>query len=447
MSVWTIIVVILMLGLLVTIHELGHYWTAMLLKIKAFEVSIFVGPKLVKWKNKKGVDFSIRCIPFGAYVLFTQLDENGNVVESDDPQLLVNQPRFKRLIVSLAGPLMNVILGIVIFAVMNMATGFTSLDIAKAPEGSQLYSHQYTVGDTITEINGHKVFTQLDYYYESEMAVNQLQNLTLTLKSKADGSTYDLTLVPEVGERPMIGVTAYTACDNKYKAWEIVAVDENQNGGKPVLKAGDYLVSVDGKATCDKDFNDFLATRNEGDTMKLEYIRNGETYTADCIKTMIKYANPRGIYLIGYRVDSVSNFFRSLGYAAKMPITVANVSVKSVRDVFVGKEEVYNMVSGPVGVTTAVSDVVDNVDETIEQKVYSVFMLCGYISIGLAFTNLLPIPGLDGVQIVLIIAEMIIGRHLSKKTENIINAVGFVMLIALVLFALASDVIRIFLGG
>ena len=61
MSVWTIIVVILMLGLLVTIHELGHYWTAMLLKIKAFEVSIFVGPKLVKWKNKKGVDLGHMC--------------------------------------------------------------------------------------------------------------------------------------------------------------------------------------------------------------------------------------------------------------------------------------------------------------------------------------------------------------------------------------------------
>ena len=93
---------------------------------------------IVKWKNKKGVDFSIRCIPFGAYVLFTQMDENGNAIESDDPQLLVNQPRFKRLLVSLAGPLMNVILGIVIFAALNTATGFTSLDIAKAPDGSQL---------------------------------------------------------------------------------------------------------------------------------------------------------------------------------------------------------------------------------------------------------------------------------------------------------------------
>lgn len=436
-----------MLGLLVTIHELGHYWTATLLKIKAFEVSIFVGPKLFKWKNKKGVDFSIRCIPFGAYVLFTQVDENGNAVESDDPELLVNQPRFKRLLVSLAGPLMNIILGIVIFAALNCAIGFTSLDIAKAPENSQLYSQQYTPGDTIVEVNGHKVFSQLDYYYEGEIATSQLEPLNLKLKSQQTGEYYDLTLTPEIGKRPMIGVTAYTDCNNKYNSWEIVSVDENQNGGKPVLKAGDYLVSVDGKNTCDEDFNDFLATRDEGDTLKLTYIRNGETFTTDCIKTMITYANPRGVYLVSYPVNSVDRFFRALGYAAKMPVTVANVSAKSIRDVFVGKEKVYNMVSGPVGVTTAVSDVVDDVDDSIEEKVVSVFMLSGYISIGLAFTNLLPIPGLDGVQIVLIIAEMIIGRHLSKKTENVINAIGFVLLIVLVLFALASDVIRIFVGG
>ncbi len=447
MSVWTIIVVILMLGLLVTIHELGHYWTATLLKIKAFEVSIFVGPKLIKWKNKKGVDFSIRCIPFGAYVMFSELDDNGNPVESDDPRLLVNQPRYKRLLVSLAGPFMNIILGILIFAGLNCAIGFSSLDVAKAPENTQLYAQQYTPGDTIVEVNGHKVFTQLDYYYEGEIASSQIEPMTLTLKSKENGSLYTVTLTPEVGQRPMIGITAITDCKNKYNSWEIVSVDKNQNGGKPVLKEGDFLVSVDGKNTCDEDFNDFLATRNEGDTMKLKYIRNGETFEADCIKTMITYANHRGIYLVGYKVDSVDKFFRAMGYAVKMPVTVSNVSIKSIRDVFVGKEKVYNMVSGPVGVTTAVSDVVDDVDDSIEDKIISVFMLSGYISIGLAFTNLLPIPGLDGVQIILIIAEMIIGRHLSKKTENIINAVGFVLLIALVIFALASDVIRIFVGG
>ena len=69
--------------------------------------------------------------------------------------------------------------------------------------------------------------------------------------------------------------------------------------------------------------------------------------------------------------------------------------------------------------------------------------MAGLISIGLMITNLLPIPGLDGNQIVLIAIEMIIGRKISKKAEDVINVVGFFMLIALVLFALTSDIIRI----
>ena len=73
-------------------------------------------------------------------------------------------------------------------------------------------------------------------------------------------------------------------------------------------------------------------------------------------------------------------------------------------------------------------------------------VICGIISIGLTFTNLLPIPGLDGVQIILIVVEMVIGRRLSKKAENVINVVGFFLLIALVIFAFASDIIRIFVA-
>ena len=116
-SVWSILVVILMLGVIVTLHEFGHFWMACLLKIKAFEVSIFVGPKLFSWK-KKGVDYSIRALPFGAYVSFTDMDEDGEPIESDDPDLLVNQKRWKRFLVAIAGPFMNAVLGFVIFSIL-----------------------------------------------------------------------------------------------------------------------------------------------------------------------------------------------------------------------------------------------------------------------------------------------------------------------------------------
>lgn len=445
MNAWSIVVVIIMLGVLVTCHELGHFWAACLLKIRAFEVSIFVGPRLIHWK-RKDVDYSIRLIPLGAYVRFSDVDENGEAVVSDDPSLLINQPRWKRLLVSLAGPFMNVVLGVLIFAVLYWVTGFTSLDIGVAPEGSQLYSQQYTVGDTITAVNGHNVYTYLDFYYMTDNGVPRTENMTVTLKSAENGNKYDVVLTPEIKTRPMLGITTYRTVDNKYNGWEVLNVDENQNQGKPVLKIGDFLTHVDGKAVADEDFTEFLETRNEGDTLKLTFVRNGETMEKECIKTMITYSNDRGVRLVAYKADNAQRVFRAFGYAAKIPMSVIMLSAKSISNVFKGKEKVYNMVSGPVGVTTVVNDVVGDVDDDVGEKIYMLIVICGIISIGLTFTNLLPIPGLDGVQIILIVVEMVIGRRLSKKAENVINVVGFFLLIALVIFAFASDIIRILVG-
>lgn len=450
-SFWSILTVILMLGLLVTIHELGHFWMACFLKIKAFEVSIFVGPKLFSWK-RKGVDYSIRALPFGAYVRFTDYDDQGNPIVSDDPELLINQKRWRRLLVAVAGPFMNAVLGILIFAVMYTATGFTSLKIGPAFEGTQLYdavasSDEYAMGDTILSVNGSKVFTYLDFYYELDRGVREDQDMTLTLRSAETGKKYELTLVPELCTRPMLGITFSIDTIEELGGWEIYDVNENQNNGDPILKEGDILLAVDGKNVIDEDFEVYFAGLTEGDTMLLKYDRDGEIREEECIKTMITTSNDRGVRLIAYDVKSAADFGLALKSAVMMPATIGNITFKAIGDVFQGEEEVYNMVSGPVGVTSVVSDVVDDEKDTLAVKVITVIQLVGIISIGLVYTNMLPIPGLDGVQVLLIVVEMIIGHKLSEKSEKVINAVGFVMLIALMIFALTSDIIRIAIEG
>lgn len=449
-SIWSILVVILMLGLLVTIHELGHFWMASLLRIKVYEVSIFIGPKLFSWK-KNGVEYTLRALPFGAYVRFSEIDEEGNVIVNDDPKLLINQIRWKRLLVAIAGPIMNAILGVILFCVVFCLTGYTSVKIAPTFVGTQLATavdngSEFEVGDTITHINGHRIWTYFDFYYETTNGSSSLKPMTVRLKSQKTHDSYEITLTPEIQTRPMIGVTHVDDTDNRYNGWEIIEVDPMQNNGHPILKAGDYLVAVDGHNVSDEDFLDYFYTLTEDTTMSLTYVRNGKTYEEDCIKTMITYGNDRGIRVLSYKIDSVGVFFDSLVTAIKMPLTISNVSIRAIGDVFEGEEEVYNMVSGPVGVTTVVSDVVDDVDDTISTKVYTIIELAAIISIGLMFTNLLPIPGLDGLQIILLFIEMIIGHKLSQKSENIINGVGFVMLILLMFFALGSDIARIILG-
>ena len=444
--VTSIIFVLIMLGVLASLHELGHYWVARLLKIKVFEVSLFVGPKLLRWKRKE-VDFSVRLIPIGAYVRFSEIDQDGYVVESKDPDLLVNQPRIKRLAVALAGPFMNLLLGILIFFGMFWATGYVSTQIAQAAPGTQTYAvaDNYTAGDTIKKINGNSVYTVYDLYYEVDSA-DPTAEMTVTLKSKETGDTYDITLTPEIKIRPMLLITVESMdTENDYHGWKVHSVEDEQNKGNPILKPGDYVTHINGVSVADEGFEDYLYSITD-EVITVTYIREGVTYETELIPEYAEYVTSRGLAVIPYKVDSVSHFGTALGYAAKMPATMGNLTVRGIRDAIAGKVKAYNLVSGPIGITTMVNDVVTDEEDSTSDKIYLLIMLSGIISIALAFSNLLPIPGLDGVQILLIAVEMVIGRKLSDKAEKKLTVIGFVLIILLVVFALVSDVLRIIFG-
>ncbi|MCQ2515989.1 MAG: RIP metalloprotease RseP [Saccharofermentans sp.] len=447
---WSIVFIIIILGVLCTVHELGHYLVARSLGIKAYEVSIFVGPSLVNWRHN-GVDYEIRSIPIGAYVRFTDVDEEGNPVSSDDPSELVNSPRWKRLLVALAGPFMNLVLGFILFVCLYSFTGYGSLDIADAMYDSQFYNvlmeenQEVMTSDTLVAINGKRVFSYLEYSYEMYEGISSIDEVVLTIKSQSTGELYDLTLTPEISTRPMLGITHYPEVNEKYNGWEVIEVNESQNNGHPVLQVGDYLTHVNGISVASEEFEEFFYSMNEGDAMELTYIRNGVEYTSPCVKTMITYANQRGVIFYSYRVTDFKTFIGAVKTAAVMPISIIRLSVSVIQDAFEGQVEAYNVVSGPVGMTSAVVEVVDDVDTSKADKAITVLTLAAFISVGLVFTNMLPIPGLDGIQLILIIIEMIIGHSISKKTENIINGIGFCILIALVIFAFTSDIIRIIL--
>ena len=442
----SIVVVLIMLGVLATLHELGHYWMARLLKIKVFEVSIFVGPKLLKWKHK-GVDFSLRMIPIGAYVRFSEVDEEGKAVDSKDPDLLLNQPRIKRLLVALAGPAMNLFLGTLIFLLMFWVTGFTTTHIIKPEKGSQLYAYADMVndGDTIKSVNGVNVYSSFDLIFEMDSA-DPSKEMDLKIRSKETGKNYNVTLTPVVRERPMLLITVENKlANNDYKGWKVYSVSEEQNNGNPVIKAGDYVTHINGKSVDDEDFEDFLYNITD-EVVTVTYIRDGETREDDLVPKYVDTVNSRGITLLQYKVNSVDKFFSALGYAAKMPASMLNITVRGIKDIIAGKVKAYNLVSGPIGITTMVNDVVADEQDTFADKAYILVMLSAVISIALAFSNLLPIPGLDGIQIIFIAVEMVIGRKLSEKAEARLTVVGFVIIVLLLILAFVSDILRIIFG-
>ncbi|MBR2750887.1 MAG: RIP metalloprotease RseP [Lachnospiraceae bacterium] len=434
MSPLSIIICILGLGILAAVHEIGHFIVARILKIKVYELSVFVGPKLFSWK-RNGIDYFIRLIPVGAYVRFSEIDEETGELKDDNPENLINQARWKRLLVSLAGPFMNIILGIIIFMICFSVFGFLSLRQGVIVEGTQVADTRIEVGDSIVSLNGRSILCQMDLSYYLDECSNK-DSVDLVMRSGKTGEKYNVTLVPDIQDQYMLGFTHYSGVDS-YGGWKVTSVDSRQNNDSPVMKVNDTVLSVNDVPVTDPACTDIIRQSN-GQTLSVKIVRNGEEMTLEMNPIKVKTSNLRGIYL-----DDGKGLWETFREAVVFPFSFIRISIDSLAKVFAGKVAAYDVLSGPVGIASVVSDVVDAPEVESSMKVETLLILAGGISTGLAFTNLLPIPGLDGNAIVLTVVEMIRGKKLSRKAEQVINVIGFVMIIGLVIFALVSDIIRL----
>lgn len=433
MSIWSIIVAVLMLGLLAMIHECGHFFAARLLKVPVQEFSIFVGPTLFSWK-KNGVDYNIRLFPFGAFVLYTGMDLDD---ESPDENLFLLQPRWKRLIISLAGPFMNLLSGWILFCIIFSHSGYVSNRIQAPQEDSQLAATGAGAGDTLLSINGEKILTNLDVNYILSM-IPDTDPVQMTFLSEENGSTYEVELVPKIEKAYRLGIIYDPMPVSDLGGLPIVDVSPDSNNGDPVLKVGDILLSINGVKLIDSD--SFDAVRESmGETLSIELVRDGIEMEVKSVATMISdVGNPRGLrFAFG---DDLSGVWR---HSVTYPISYFKVAANTIRDMLTGKVRPQDTLSGPVELVSIVAEVVDSPRVDIGEKISQMGLLVGFISVAFTFSNMLPIPGLDGNALVLLLVEMVRGKRLSLRTESIINVVGLVFLLLLMGFVLFSDIFKL----
>jgi regulator of sigma E protease len=158
----SIVIAIIIFALIILVHEIGHFSAAKLFKMRVYEFSLGMGPRLFKKRGKETV-YSIKAIPFGGSV---QLGEDGE--ETDDPRAFKNKPVWQRTIVIMAGAIMNIVLGFIlcIFIVnMNDKEQIDTTTIRGFREGATSW-HQLRSGDKITHINGMRIFTWMDISYQ-----------------------------------------------------------------------------------------------------------------------------------------------------------------------------------------------------------------------------------------------------------------------------------------
>lgn len=411
----TILKLIVILGVVTTIHEFGHFLFSKIFKIGVNEFSIGFGPKLFQ-KEYRGTKYSLRGIPLGGYCAIE--GEDGDTTKENS---FANKNVFKKVIVLVMGATFNAILAIIIF--MAIAFSFPSYNtkITSFQENSVLEKAGLMVGDEIYSINGKKVNIREDLL--SQTFATEQDNVEI--EYIRDGKLYKTTVENANTDIGYIGATF--RIDEQGNSSNII--DMVASGGASVkgdLKAGDKIISINDTLTPTASDIVNIIRQNANNEMKVLIERDGVQETK-----LITPSNKR-MFNLGIRsTEQVKTSFKLAVYSSYNNVKTI---VGSYVDLFRGRVGIEDM-SGIVGIGEVVSKTNGLLD---------FLNLMGIISLAVGVANLMPFPPLDGGKVVIVIGEAITKKKISQKAEAIISYIGFGALILLTIVVTYNDILRIF---
>ena len=429
--VFSILIMLLILTVLVVVHEWGHYISARIFGVKVNEFSIFMGPKIYSRVGKKtGVTFSIRCLPLGGFCAM-----EGEETSEDSESAFCNKPWWQRTIILLSGVFMNFILALVIVTVIFMIYGYDTREVSYTNEFMPAAIMNIEKGDRIIEYNGYGVLNPLDYNLVN-YAVKEKENTFII--EKANGKEFEYNLVKNIDLNSKEAVIDVYTVNNdskkeigKYEAnWdndylEIKLIKNNE--GYTQFK---LYKNTDGKYFSEKQIFD-----SNGDLISRE-----NPYSEDKIKGILSSYSPDKI---GFAFSKENgNIFEAIGNAAVYNVSMVKSVFNSIRWMVTGRLGMDAM-SGPIGLTTVVDDVV-TAEVSVWTRIISLLDMAALISANLAAFNVLPIPGLDGGKLVFIVVELFRrGKKVPPEKEAIVSLIFLALLILFSIFIAGNDILRI----
>ena len=436
---------IVLLGVLIAIHEFGHFIVGRMCKIHIYRFSIGMGPVIYKKIDKHGTEFALSALPLGGYVAFhteKAADEELDLIESLTPEQKTNtfesKPKWQRALVMLAGPVANFILAIVILSVIFS----NSVERQFIPEVSAI-SSQYLLqnsalqdGDVLTAINGRDV--------------SSLQDIRLELLSLS-GTSGVIEFMFETGARQS-QFTVSIPVENYLSNADEQNAPENFMGFDLSMKLQPTVgvIAKDSKALeAGLMVNDRILAVN---SQSINSFGDLQTFLKDYRGPDIDVKIQRGdktIFLkipLGIRINADGAEEKYIGIMPglkrslfdsflKGSYETYNLSVKTLT--FVGKMITRDLgtqnLSGPIGIVKMAGD-------TANAGLLPFLYLMALLSISLGVLNLLPIPVLDGGQLVMLGIEAVRGSPMPEKMENLFYMSGWVAVGFLMIFAVFNDI-------
>ena len=439
-----ILIGVLLFELIIFIHEFGHFITAKKSGIKVNEFSLGMGPKIFSF-GKGETKYSLRIFPIGGFCAIEGEDE-----ESPEPRAFNNAKVWKRMIVVIAGAVMNIILGFVLmFVVVVQQDAYTSTEVQSFPATSFSSCTGLQSGDVIKEINGYGISTSMDFNYPISTAElktvdgstleiykedcgNNLYNMAVSLVQDKNNKLSDeqVSKVNELLSKSTIEIVKAKSKEDAYSIYENYYKKINDACG---IK--DYKVEkIVEKETRKRYTADILVERN-GEEKLLKNVQFFTYTTKDNSDPQVS---------IDFYVKPIEKTFGSvISQTFKQTISTCKMIYASLGGLLTGKFGLKDM-SGPIGIASAVTTVAsESLSSGFMSAVNSIIYVMMIITVNLGLFNMLPFPALDGGRFVFLIIEAIRGKSVPRKVEAIVNGIGMGLLILLMILITANDIFKL----
>ena len=439
-----ILIGVLLFELIIFIHEFGHFITAKKSGIKVNEFSLGMGPKIFSF-GKGETKYSLRIFPIGGFCAMEGEDE-----ESPEPRAFNNAKVWKRMIVVIAGAVMNIILGFVLmFVVVVQQDAYSSTEVQSFPATSFSSCTGLRSGDVIKEINGYGISTIMDFNYPIS---------TAELKT-VDGSTLEIYKEDCGNNLYNMAVSLVQDKNNKLSDEQVSKVNEL------LSKSTNEIVKAKSKEDAYSIYENYYKKINDAcgiKDYKVEKIVEKETrkrYTADILverngeEKLLKNVqfftyttkdNSDPQVSIDFYVKPIEKTFGSvISQTFKQTISTCKMIYASLGGLLTGKFGLKDM-SGPIGIASAVTTVAsESLSSGFMSAVNSIIYVMMIITVNLGLFNMLPFPALDGGRFVFLIIEAIRGKSVPRKVEAIVNGIGMGLLILLMILITANDIFKL----
>jgi regulator of sigma E protease len=436
----SVLAMAVVLGLMILIHEFGHYAAAKYFKVRVDVFSIGFGKRLFGFR-RGDTDYRIAALPLGGYVKMA--GENPMDARTDDPGEFLNHPRWQRFIIALAGPAMNILLAIGLLTGVYMiryeypavldepaVIGWVEPDTPAAKAGVQ-------VGDRIARIDNLQDPTWEQVGPKEYLSPNQPLDVTL----ERNGQMIEKRITPEPEGVNQVGFAGWIP---KEPSVTVTELETGMPAEKAGVKVGDEILSVDGEPVPAMEALVERLKQTKDQPIHLVVKRNGEqkSLTLTPVLAEVQGASEKR-YRIGIsrsvpmkvsRLPFPAAFNKSVEINKKTSFLILELIEKMVQ-----RKISIRQVSGPIGIGGAVGRAAI---ESPEKGVTPLLGISAAISLNLGIFNLLPIPILDGGVILLLLVESVMRRDISLAIKERIYQAAFVFLVLFAAMVIYNDLVK-----